>query len=85
MLKLGILSDFQALTLDVIGQCAFALKVQCQTNEKDPFLMYVQEAFRLFDIKNFPLVAISGEYSYHYIINCSFSLITLSVISSNFP
>uniref|UniRef100_A0A915I7Y7 Cytochrome P450 n=1 Tax=Romanomermis culicivorax TaxID=13658 RepID=A0A915I7Y7_ROMCU len=51
-----IYADFQALTLDVIGQCAFAMKVNCQTDPKDPFLIDVQKLFQLIDIKNLPII-----------------------------
>uniref|UniRef100_A0A915JB11 Cytochrome P450 n=1 Tax=Romanomermis culicivorax TaxID=13658 RepID=A0A915JB11_ROMCU len=50
-----IYENFQALTLDVIGQCAFGMEVNCQTDNNDPFLLDAKELFRLFDMKNFPL------------------------------
>lgn len=53
-------SAFQALTLDVIGQCAFALKVHCQTDPNDPFLVHCSEYFRLADIQKSTLLTLAG-------------------------
>jgi len=50
---------FQALTLDVIGQCAFALKVNCQTDANDAFMTHAQSFFREADIKRNRLLTLA--------------------------
>ena len=40
-------SHFQALTLDVIGEAAFAVRVDCQRNFNDPFYVNCREFFRV--------------------------------------
>jgi cytochrome P450 len=54
-----IYDSFQALTLDVIGQCAFALKVNCQTDPNDPFMFHGQQFFREADIKRDKLLTLA--------------------------
>jgi len=46
-----IYKNFQALTLDVIGQCAFAFNVNCQNDPNDLFLVNVQKFFNQGDFR----------------------------------
>uniref|UniRef100_A0A914X3G6 Cytochrome P450 n=1 Tax=Plectus sambesii TaxID=2011161 RepID=A0A914X3G6_9BILA len=46
----NIYDDFQSLTLDTIGVCAFAVDSKCQTDRNDPFYVNVRKMFAEFDV-----------------------------------
>lgn len=54
-----IYDAFQALTLDVIGKCAFAIDCDCQTNPNDPFLVNGQKFFKNADFTQSKLFALA--------------------------
>uniref|UniRef100_A0A914XA88 Cytochrome P450 n=1 Tax=Plectus sambesii TaxID=2011161 RepID=A0A914XA88_9BILA len=47
----NIYDDFQGLTLDTIGVCAFAVDSKCQTDRQDPFYVNVRKMFAEFDME----------------------------------
>ncbi|EGT31682.1 hypothetical protein CAEBREN_01158 [Caenorhabditis brenneri] len=54
-----IKSDFQGLTLDVIGKCAFAIDTNCQRDRNDVFYVEARKFFHHIDLRNNPLVTAS--------------------------
>uniref|UniRef100_A0A915I5N1 Cytochrome P450 n=1 Tax=Romanomermis culicivorax TaxID=13658 RepID=A0A915I5N1_ROMCU len=54
-----IYNNYQGLTMDVIGQCAFAMEVNCQTDQNDSFLNDVRALFRSFNVKNAPVTQLA--------------------------
>ncbi|XP_064630991.1 cytochrome P450 3A9-like isoform X2 [Lineus longissimus] len=41
----NVYAMFQGLTLDIIGECAFGMRVESQKNPKDPFLLRCRQIF----------------------------------------
>lgn len=58
-------SAFQALTLDVIGQCAFGLTVNCQTDVNDSFLVQCQKFFRNVSARKSHLLRLASTYFFY--------------------
>jgi cytochrome P450 len=54
-----IYDDFQGLTLDVIGKCAFAMDTNCQRNPKDHFYVFCRQVIAEGDINKNPLVSLA--------------------------
>uniref|UniRef100_A0A914VXX2 Cytochrome P450 n=1 Tax=Plectus sambesii TaxID=2011161 RepID=A0A914VXX2_9BILA len=54
-----IYDDFQALTMDVIGKCAFAIESNCQIDRSETFYVQAKEFFRLTDLKNNWILSLS--------------------------
>lgn len=70
---------FQALTLDVIGQCAFAFNVNCQNDPNDLFLLNVQKFFSLGDFRLSKILQLQGinffdSFFILFITNCVYIL-----------
>ncbi|CAL2035668.1 unnamed protein product [Caenorhabditis brenneri] len=57
--KWDIYDDFQGLTLDVIGKCAFAIDTNCQRDRNDVFYVEAKKFFHHIDLRNNPLVTAS--------------------------
>ncbi|PIC41498.1 hypothetical protein B9Z55_008895 [Caenorhabditis nigoni] len=54
-----IYDDFQGLTLDVIGKCAFAIDTNCQRDRNDVFYVEARNFFKNIDLRHNPLVTCS--------------------------
>ncbi|EFO88319.1 hypothetical protein CRE_12262 [Caenorhabditis remanei] len=57
--KWDIYDDFQGLTLDVIGKCAFAIDSNCQRDRNDVFYVEARKFFHNIDLRHSPLVSTS--------------------------
>uniref|UniRef100_A0A8R1DXE9 Cytochrome P450 n=1 Tax=Caenorhabditis japonica TaxID=281687 RepID=A0A8R1DXE9_CAEJA len=57
--KWDIYDDFQGLTLDVIGKCAFAVDSDCQRNRKEVFYVQARNFVNNIDIRHSPLISTS--------------------------
>lgn len=57
--RFDIYDDFQALTMDVIGKCAFAIESNCQRDRNEIFYTRAKEMFNQIDMKANLLVPLS--------------------------
>ncbi|KAF1760486.1 hypothetical protein GCK72_008735 [Caenorhabditis remanei] len=57
--KWDIYDDFQGLTLDVIGKCAFAIDSNCQRDRNDVFYVEARNFITNIDLRQNPLIGTS--------------------------
>ena len=60
-------SDFQQLTIDVIGEAAFGLDLNAQENPDDIFLQKAKATFEMANPANRPFIMSVGCKYEHYI------------------